>query len=82
MDFYGFYMGQEFEAYRFLGAQVQGDGSVVFRTFAPNAASISVIGDFNGWQGSEMHKIYDGNFWELTVPQVKDYLRTQHIPVR
>ena len=71
MDFYGFYMGQEFEAYRFLGAQVQGDGSVVFRTFAPNAASISVIGDFNGWQGSEMHKIYDGNFWELTVPQVE-----------
>ena len=71
MDFYGFYTGQEFEAYRFLGAQVQGDGSVVFRTFAPNAASISVIGDFNSWQGSEMHKIYDGNFWELTVPQVE-----------
>lgn len=71
MDFYGFYTGQEFEAYRFLGAQVQGDGSVVFRTFAPNAASISVIGDFNGWQGSDMHKIYDGNFWELTVPQVE-----------
>ncbi len=71
MDFYGFYMGQEFEAYRFLGAQVQGDGSVVFRTFAPNAASISVIGDFNGWQGSDMHKIYDGNFWELTVSQVE-----------
>ena len=71
MDFYGFYTGQEFEAYRFLGAQVQGDGSVVFRTFAPNAASISVIGDFNSWQGSDMHKIYDGNFWELTVPQVE-----------
>lgn len=71
MDFYGFYTGQEFEAYRFLGAQVQGDGSVVFRTFAPNAARISVIGDFNGWQDSEMHKIYDGNFWELTVPQVE-----------
>lgn len=71
MDFYGFYMGQEFEAYRFLGAQVQGDGSVVFRTFAPNAASISVIGDFNSWQGSDMHKIYDGNFWELTVSQVE-----------
>ena len=71
MDFYGFYTGQEFEAYRFLGAQVQGDGSVVFRTFAPNAASISVIGDFNSWQGGDMHKIYDGNFWELTVPQVE-----------
>ena len=71
MDFYGFYTGQEFEAYRFLGAQVQRDGSVVFRTFAPNAASISVIGDFNSWQGSDMHKIYDGNFWELTVPQVE-----------
>lgn len=71
MDFYGFYTGQEFEAYRFLGAQVQGDGSVAFRTFAPNAASISVIGDFNSWQGMKMYKIYDGNFWELTVPQVE-----------
>ena len=43
MDFYGFYTGKIFDAYRFLGAQVTAAG-VVFRTFAPSASKISVIG--------------------------------------
>ena len=34
MDFYGFYTGKEFEAYRFLGAHACEKGTV-FRTFAP-----------------------------------------------
>ena len=63
MDFYGFYTGTEFEAYNFLGAHRQGNG-VVFRTFAPGARKIDVIGEFNSWQGQEMRKIHDGNFWE------------------
>lgn len=66
MDFYGFYTGQEFEAYTYLGAHLEGDG-VVFRTFAPNAFQISVIGDFNQWQETLMKKVYDGNFWECHV---------------
>ncbi len=66
MDFYGFYTGNEFEAYQYLGAHIE-DGETVFRTFAPHAASISVIGDFNGWQETSMGKIYDGNFWECRV---------------
>ena len=49
MDFYGFYTGKEFEAYRFLGAHACERGTV-FRTFAPNAQRISLIGEFNGWQ--------------------------------
>ena len=48
MDLLGFYLGEEFEAYRFLGAQLAKDG-VYFRTFAPAAVKISVIGEFNGW---------------------------------
>ena len=67
MDYYNFYTGREFEAYRFLGAHVEGD-TVCFRTFAPAAARISVIGDFSSWQEIEMAKIYDGNFWECRVP--------------
>ena len=39
MDFYGFYMGQEFEAYSYLGAHLEENG-VIFRTFAPNALKI------------------------------------------
>lgn len=66
MDYYGFYTGQEFTAYANLGAHLDGNGAV-FRTFAPNALRISVIGDFNCWQEMPMEKVYDGNFWECRV---------------
>lgn len=46
MDFYGFYTGTEFEAYDYLGAHMEG-GEGIFRTFAPGAKHIAVIGDFN-----------------------------------
>lgn len=66
MDFYGFYTGEEFQAYKYLGAHFE-DGKTMFRTFAPNAEKISVIGEFNGWTETPMKKVYDGNFWECTV---------------
>ena len=66
MDFYGFYTGKEFEAYRFLGAHYS-DGTTTFRTFAPSALKISVIGEFNGWTETQMNKVYDGNFWECNI---------------
>ena len=65
MDFYGFYTGKIFDAYRFLGAQVTAAG-VVFRTFAPSASKISVIGEFTEWEELPMEKVHDGNFWEVT----------------
>ena len=65
MDFYGFYTGTEFEAYKYLGAHCSGK-STVFRTFAPAAEKISLIGEFNGWQETEMTPVYDGNFYECT----------------
>lgn len=71
MDFYGFYMGREFRAYEYLGAHVTEQG-VVFRTFAPNAVRVSVIGEFNQWQETPMGKVHDGNFWECTIPGAKE----------
>lgn len=71
MDFLGFYTGREFSAYEYLGAHPAPEGGVVFRTFAPAAARVTVIGDFNAWQDWEMNRVQDGNFWELTVPQAK-----------
>ena len=43
MDLQKFYDGQEFSLYEFLGAHVTPSG-VVFRTYAPSAREVSVIG--------------------------------------
>ncbi len=66
MDFYGFYTGKCFDAYQYLGAHLE-NGGVTFRTFAPSASRISLIGEFNQWQETPMYKIQDGNFWECHV---------------
>ncbi len=66
MDFYGFYTGEEFQAYKFLGAHFE-NGKTVFRTFAPNAEKISVIGEFSDWKEIPMSKVYDGNFWVCVI---------------
>ena len=70
MDLYGFYTGKCMDAYEYLGCHLTEHGAV-FRTFAPAAAGISVIGDFNGWTESAMWKIHDGNFWECYIDGVK-----------
>ena len=70
MDFYAFYRGLEFEAYRYLGAHIEND-SVVFRTFAPAASKIALIGECTGWEEAPMQKTYDGNFWECRVPNAQ-----------
>lgn len=68
MDFYGFYTGRIFDAYKYLGAHFYAaEKKVIFRTFAPGASAISVTGDFNGWTETPMKKVHDGNFWELEL---------------
>lgn len=66
MDICEFYTGKEFSAYEFLGAHVS-DSGVVFRTYAPNALHIALMGEFSRWQEIPMEKIKDGNFWECRV---------------
>lgn len=66
MDLYGFYTGKIFDAYQYLGAHAEIKG-VTFRTFAPAASRISVIGEFSNWQEIPMNKIHDGNFWEVYI---------------
>ena len=65
MDFYSFYTGKCFDACRYLGAHVTGRGTV-FRTFAPSASRVSLIGEFSGWEEIPMEKVHDGNFWEVS----------------
>ena len=76
MDFYGFYTGKIFDAYKYLGAHInRGENGkveeVVFRTFAPSASRISVIGEFNGWTETPLEKVHDGNFWEMISKEAK-----------
>lgn len=70
MDIYGFYTGKIFDAHHFLGCKAE-DAGAVFRTFAPAAERISVIGEFNQWMETPMNRIGDQNFWECCIPNAQ-----------
>lgn len=72
---YLFHQGNNARAYEMLGSHRASDDSVVFRVWAPNAESVSVVGDFNNWSDSEnvMEKISDGGIWECEIKGVKVY---------
>jgi hypothetical protein len=46
------------------------DTVMTFRFFAPQAASVSLVGDFNGWNVGKtpMTRVNNGVVWEVTVP--------------
>lgn len=69
MDMHEFYTGRVFDAYEYFGAHKE-NGCMVFRTFAPSASAVSVIGEFNGWNESYMNK--NGQVFELYCPEA-DY---------
>ncbi len=62
-----FHSGTARDAYEYMGVHKAKVG-YVFRVWAPNAKSVHVVGDFNGWDmwRDPMHKISDG-IWEATV---------------
>jgi 1,4-alpha-glucan branching enzyme len=56
-----------------LGAQVldvEGVAGVRFAVWAPNARRVSVVGDFNGWDGRRhpMRLRHQAGVWELFIP--------------
>lgn len=62
---YYFHQGTNYQTYRYLGVHRTGD-TYVFRTWAPNAARIFVIGDFNGWcETDEMSRVTEQGVFEL-----------------
>ena len=66
---YYFHQGTNFYAYEYLGSHALIDNSsytYFFRTWAPNAKSIRVVGDFCGWSdGLPMMRITASGIWEL-----------------
>ena len=72
-DLHLFGEGRHWHAYRFLGShvrEVEGVSGVQFAVWAPNADRVSVVGDFNGWDGrAHPMRVRGGTgVWELFVP--------------
>jgi 1,4-alpha-glucan branching enzyme len=69
--------GRHEEMYERLGAHVREiDGAVgtAFAVWAPNARGVSVVGDFNSWDGRlhPMRTLGSSGIWELFIPGVGD----------
>ena len=67
--------GAHRESWRRLGANVReldGVRGVAFAIWAPNARSVSVVGDFNGWDGRvhQLRSLGASGIWEIFVPGV------------
>jgi len=65
--------GRHWKSYEKLGGQLEtidGVAGVTFAVWAPNADLVSVVGNFNGWDGAghRMHKRIPSGIWELFVP--------------
>ncbi len=68
-----FLKANEIKAYEFLGAHSE-KGKTVFRVWAPNAVSVSVVGDFNSWEPEKNNAFHiGGGIWECFVPQLKRF---------
>ena len=69
--------GRHWQAYNKLGGQLRKVDEVEgvnFAVWAPNATSVSVVGDFNHWDGRRhpMRKHIPSGFWELFIPGLSE----------
>lgn len=75
MPVYLFHQGTNAHAWELLGAHRQLNGKTSFCTWAPHAATVSVVGDFNGWdaEAHPMTRLNDQGLWGVTVEETHDY---------
>ena len=76
-DTFLFHQGTNCKAYEMLGAHIteeNGQQGVRFSVWAPNAKSVSVVGEFNNWDTrvNEMSRIEDGEIWKIFIPGLKE----------
>jgi len=74
-DVHLFHEGSLFHSHECFGAHVVKKGNKVGTTFtvwAPHAKGVSVVGDFNNWNGSEhkMEKLNDQGIWTIYIPEI------------
>lgn len=72
-----FNAGIHYTIYEKLGAHpmtIDGVFGTFFAVWAPNAVRVSVVGDFNHWDGRthQMRRSKDGGIFEIFIPDVKD----------
>ena len=75
---YLYHHGKNDRIYEFLGAHKAAENGAegyMFRVWAPHAQSVSVVGDFNGWDDGKhvMHRMIDNEVFELFIPGLKQY---------
>ncbi len=75
VDLHLFGEGRHQEIYKKLGAHVrehQGVPGTAFAVWAPAARAVSVVGDFNSWDGrlNAMRVLGSAGIWELFLPEV------------
>jgi len=73
MDLHLFGEGRHHHIYQILGAhlqQIDGVEGCVFAVWVPNVKRVSVVGDFNGWNGLRhpMRNRGHSGVWELFIP--------------
>ncbi|MGH8011748.1 MAG: GlgB N-terminal domain-containing protein [Candidatus Binataceae bacterium] len=76
MDLYLWNEGRHERAWEKLGAhllEINGVRGTAFAVWAPNARSVSVVGDFNSWDGRlhMMRALGSSGIWELFVPELQ-----------
>ncbi len=77
VDLHLFAEGQHWKIYDKFGAhlrKIDNETGVYFAVWAPNAQRVSVVGDFNGWDGrvNPMRKLVGSGVWELFIPGVDE----------
>ncbi|MDE5859297.1 MAG: 1,4-alpha-glucan branching protein GlgB, partial [Oscillospiraceae bacterium] len=73
-----FHEGTNYTAFEFFGAhkgKKDGKDGVFFRVWAPNAKSVSIVGDFNDWDRDKnpMERLADETVWEIFLTDVEQY---------
>ena len=75
MDLHLLSEGEHYNSYNILGShlkEVNGVKGVYFAVWAPNAKVVSVVGNFNHWDG-RVHQMRNINgFWELFIPHLEE----------
>ncbi|EYE87768.1 glycogen branching protein [Fervidicella metallireducens AeB] len=70
-----FHKGRNYSCYKFMGAHHTNENGVEgyrFTVWAPNALNVSVLGDFNSWNGKNhrMKKINASGIWSIFIPEL------------